>query len=157
MHSISVIHTTTLNVTEVSQILRNKSSTSKKIDVSYETYWFHNAGRIVQVSRFDNLTTAQMFLGSFGLLYYTFMSGLVYTSVQQLHDWWITGACSWDHGPFSVNYASPTSGEAYRDRRLTTNFELWVEIFCVSTCFHVRIPKPCPSVCVSAPREKISS
>ena len=50
-----------------------------------------------------------------------------------------------------VNYASPTSGEAYRDRRLTTNFELWVEIFCVSTCFHVRIPKPClsvrPSVC----------
>ena len=49
-----------------------------------------------------------------------------------------------------VNYASPTSGEAYRDRRLTTNFELWVEIFCVSTCFHVRIPKPC----LSAPREK---
>ena len=31
--------------------------------------------------------------------------------------------------------------------RLTTNFELWVEIFCVPTCFHVRIPKPCPSVC----------
>ena len=29
-----------------------------------------------------------------------------------------------------VYYASPTSGEAYRDRRLTTNFELWVEIFC---------------------------
>ena len=48
-------------------------------------------------------------------------------------------------------YASPTSGEAYRDRQLTTNFELWVEIFCVPTCFHVRIPKPClsvrPSVC----------
>ena len=44
-------------------------------------------------------------------------------------------------------YASPSSGEAYRDRRLTTNFELWVEIFCVPTCFHVRIPKPCPSVC----------
>ena len=35
----------------------------------------------------------------------------------------------------------------YRDRRLTTNFELWVEIFCVPTCFHVRIPKPCLSVC----------
>ena len=49
----------------------------------------------------------------------------------------------WSH------YASPTSGEAYRDRRLTTNFELWVEIFCVSTCFHVRIPKPCLSVCPS--------
>ena len=59
------------------------------------------------------------------------------------------------------SYAFPTSGEAYRDRRLTTNFELWVEIFCVSTCFHMRIPKPClsvcPSVCLSAPREKISS
>ena len=47
------------------------------------------------------------------------------------------------------NYASPTSGEAYRDRRLTTNFELWVEIFCVPTCFHVRIPKPCLSVRLS--------
>ena len=45
-------------------------------------------------------------------------------------------------------YASPTSGEAYRDRRLTTNFELWVEIFCVSTRFHVRVPKPCLSVCL---------
>ena len=44
------------------------------------------------------------------------------------------------------SYASSTSGEAYRDRRLTTNFELWVEIFCVPTCFHVRIPKPCLSV-----------
>ena len=37
----------------------------------------------------------------------------------------------------------------YRDRRLTTNFEFWVEIFCVPTCFHVRIPKPCLSVCPS--------
>ena len=44
-------------------------------------------------------------------------------------------------------YASPTSGEAYRNRRLTINFEFWVEIFCVPTCFHVRIPKPCLSVC----------
>ena len=44
-------------------------------------------------------------------------------------------------------YASPTSGDAYRDRRLTTYFELWVEIFCVPTCFHMRIPKPCLSVC----------
>ena len=50
---------------------------------------------------------------------------------------------------FSIHhfYASPTSGEAYRDRWLTTNFELWVEIFCVPTCFHVRIPKPRLSVC----------
>ena len=52
----------------------------------------------------------------------------------------------WNGG---LHYASPTSGEAYRDRRLTTNFELWVEIFCVSTSFHVRIPKPCLSVCLS--------
>ena len=49
--------------------------------------------------------------------------------------------------PCGINYASPTSGEAYRDLRLTTNFELWVEIFCVLTCFHMRIPKPCLSVC----------
>ena len=47
------------------------------------------------------------------------------------------------------SYASPTSGEAYRDWRLTTNFELWVEIFCVPTCFHKRIPKPCLSVRLS--------
>ena len=45
-------------------------------------------------------------------------------------------------------YASPTSGEAYRDRRLTTNFELWVEILCLPTCFYVRFPKPCLSVCL---------
>ena len=46
------------------------------------------------------------------------------------------------------NYTSPSSGEAYRDLQLTTNFELWVEIFCVPTCFHniMRIPKPCLSV-----------
>ena len=50
-------------------------------------------------------------------------------------------------GTYTVDiYASPTSGEAYRNRRLTTNFELWVEIFCVPTCFHMRIPKPCLSV-----------
>ena len=48
-----------------------------------------------------------------------------------------------------INYASPSSVEAYRDRQLTTNFELWVEIFCVPTCFHMRIPKPCLSVRLS--------
>ena len=51
---------------------------------------------------------------------------------------------------YDHSYASPTSGEAYRSRRLTTNFELWVEIFCVPTCFHIRIPKTvsvCPSIC----------
>ena len=52
-----------------------------------------------------------------------------------------------------ANYASPSSGEAYRGRQLTTKFELWVEIFCVPTCFHVRIPKPCPSV--RTPRKDI--
>ena len=46
-------------------------------------------------------------------------------------------------------YASPSSEESYRDRQLTTNFEFWVEIFCVPTCFHMRIPKPCLSVCPS--------
>ena len=53
----------------------------------------------------------------------------------------------------TIYYASPTSGEAYRDRRLTTNFEFWVEIFCVPTCFHVMIPKPCLSVHLSVPWE----
>ena len=59
-------------------------------------------------------------------------------------------------------YASPSSGEAYRDRQLTTNFEFWVEIFCVPTCFHKRIPKPCLSVCpsvcpsVRTPRKEIT-
>ena len=45
------------------------------------------------------------------------------------------------------DYASPTSGEAYRNRRLTTNFE---------PCLSMRIPKPClvcPSVHLSVPRE----
>ena len=44
-------------------------------------------------------------------------------------------------------YPSPSFGEAYSDRQLTTNFELWVEKFWVPTCFHVRIPKQCLSVC----------
>ena len=30
---------------------------------------------------------------------------------------------------FIFNYASSSSGEAYRDRQLTTNYELWVELF----------------------------
>ena len=40
-------------------------------------------------------------------------------------------------------YASPSSGEAYRDRQLTTNFRM-------------RIPKHCLSVHLSVPREKKS-
>ena len=47
----------------------------------------------------------------------------------------------------SDHYASPSSGKVYRDRQLTINFELWNEIFCVPTCFHMRIPKPCLYVC----------
>ena len=47
----------------------------------------------------------------------------------------------------------PSSGDAYSDRTLFLNFELWVEIFCVPTCFHVRIPKPCLSV--RTPRKEI--
>ena len=77
---------------------------------------------------------------------------------------WQNGESLCDVSSHYHYYASPTSGEAYRDRRLTTNFELWVEIFCVSTCFHVKIPKPCLSVCpsvrpsvhLSVPREKKS-
>ena len=38
------------------------------------------------------------------------------------------------------------------NRQLLLNFELWVEFFCVPTCFCMRIPKPClsvgPSVCL---------
>ena len=73
----------------------------------------------------------------------------IYLSLKQVKYWIISFQAKiklWYGGHF---YASPTSGEAYRNRRLTTNFELWVEIFCVPTCFHVRIPKPCLSVCPS--------
>ena len=54
----------------------------------------------------------------------------------------------------SVNYAYPSLGDAYSDRQLSPNFELWVEIFGVQTCFHVRIPKPCLSV--RTPRKDIT-
>ena len=53
-------------------------------------------------------------------------------------------------------YVSPSSEKVFRDRQLTTNFEFWVEIFCVPTCFHVRIPKPCLFICLSVPPEKRS-
>ena len=36
---------------------------------------------------------------------------------------------------YNSDYASPSSGEACRDRQLTTNFELRVEIFCVADMF----------------------
>ena len=58
-----------------------------------------------------------------------------------------------------VYYASPSSGEAYRDRRLKLILS-W--IFCVPTCFQMRIPdlclSVCPSVCpsVCSPRKEIT-
>ena len=39
-------------------------------------------------------------------------------------------------------YAFPSSGDAHIDRQLAPNFELRDEIFCMPTCFHMRIPKP---------------
>ena len=42
-------------------------------------------------------------------------------------------------------YAFPSS-DAYSDRQVTPKFELWLEIFCVPTCFHVWIPKSYLSV-----------
>ena len=52
-------------------------------------------------------------------------------------------------------YASPSSGDAHSDRQLTPNFELWVKIFYIPICFHMRIPKP--SVSVRTPRKEISN
>ena len=46
-------------------------------------------------------------------------------------------------------YAFSSSGDAYSDRQLIPNFELWVKIFCVLTCFYVRITKPVLAVCPS--------
>ena len=47
-------------------------------------------------------------------------------------------------------YASSSSGEAYRDRQLTTNFELLVKIFLCADMFPCEDSKTvsvCPSVC----------
>ena len=52
------------------------------------------------------------------------------------------------------SYASPSSGEAYRDRQLTTNFELWVEKFFVHR--HATIWGFQNPVCLSVPREQKS-
>ena len=37
-------------------------------------------------------------------------------------------------------------GDAYSDRQLTSNFELWAKKICVQTCFDMRISKFCLSV-----------
>ena len=60
----------------------------------------------------------------------------------------------WFCASYSKEICIPDDGEAYRDRGLTINFELWAEIFCMPTCFHVRIAKPCLSVRLSVSREK---
>ena len=54
-------------------------------------------------------------------------------------------------------YASPSSGEAYRDRQITSNFELWVEIFLCADMFPCEDSKTV-SVClyVRAPRKEIT-
>ena len=51
-----------------------------------------------------------------------------------------------------LHYASPFSKEAYRDQQLTTNFEIWVEIFCADM-FPCEDSKTLP-VGLSAPQEK---
>ena len=51
---------------------------------------------------------------------------------------------------FWFHYVSPSSGEAYRDRQLTNNFEFWVEFF----FSHMSIPKQCLVVHLSVPRER---
>ena len=77
---------------------------------------------------------------------FTFFIALIYNSTKDLNSWLLFIDNSEKYNSY---YASPSSGEAYRDRQLTTNFEFWVEIFCVPTCFHMRIPKPCLSVRLS--------
>ena len=53
----------------------------------------------------------------------------------------------------AASYASPSSGDAYSDPLVTPNFEHFVEIFCVPTCFPMRIQKSCLSV--RTPRKEI--
>ena len=57
---------------------------------------------------------------------------------------------------FPCYYASLSSGDAYSERQLTPNFELWVEIFCVPTWFHMRIPKLCLCLSVRTLRKDIA-
>ena len=52
---------------------------------------------------------------------------------------------------FSWYYASPSSGEAYRDRQLTTNFELKFFV-----CRHVSMRVFQNPVCLSVPRKNKS-
>ena len=49
-------------------------------------------------------------------------------------------------GRHLVLHPRPPKRHIAIDRQLTPNFELCVEIFCVPTCFHMRIPKTL-SVC----------
>ena len=69
---------------------------------------------------------------------------------------WCTSLIAFIYGAHAMhmsNYAYSSSGDAYSDRQLTPNFEFSVEIFCVPTCFHMRIPKSFYlSVRLSVPR-----
>ena len=65
---------------------------------------------------------------------------------HMIHEWYEYLAMWWMMDIVLCYLCIPVLlGGIYRDWRLTTNFELWVEIFCVPTCFHMRIPKPCLS------------
>ena len=49
---------------------------------------------------------------------------------------------SWQNtfkGHWAILIMHPRPPGRHKDRQLTTNFELWVEIFCVPTCFHMTI------------------
>ena len=80
-----------------------------------------------------------------------------YPPGPNLLDLYLTLHCKLNHWVSTSNlsnfveglayYASSSSGDAYSDRQLTSNFYLWVDFFCVLTWFHMRIPKPCLSVC----------
>ena len=65
---------------------------------------------------------------------------------------YISSELQWLVKTVSFMIMHPRPGRHISDQQLTTNFELWVKKFCVPTCFHMRIPKPCLSV----PREKKS-
>ena len=76
---------------------------------------------------------------------------------SNISNWYINGKIFTSTTPWKPSfYASPSSGDAYSDRQLTPNFELWLEIFRVPTRFHMMIPKPCLFVRLSVPREKKS-
>ena len=58
----------------------------------------------------------------------------------------ITSTTAWNP---KICYASPSSGEVYRDRQLTTNYELWLKFF---VCRHVSLRRlSCWIACKMSP------